>query len=177
MGPNTVTGHLSVIYTVECQINFTLRLLTPILQSLPSYRSKSLLPTIISPSPATIEVLPEAAEADSLWTQREAKKLVWASGCSNWAVDAKTGMNNMMYPDWQFLYWWRSIWWRRQDFVYRDEETGAEVRPGEVGRWVKRILTAAAIVGMVMKKDLVLKELPRRLRGLDVRGLVRSLSG
>ncbi|KAF2867214.1 hypothetical protein BDV95DRAFT_622451 [Massariosphaeria phaeospora] len=31
MGPDSVTGHLSVIYTVECQINFGLRLLAPIL--------------------------------------------------------------------------------------------------------------------------------------------------
>ncbi|KAH9825645.1 L-lysine 6-monooxygenase (NADPH-requiring) [Teratosphaeria destructans] len=32
MGPNTVTGHHSVIYTVECQINFLVRLITPILR-------------------------------------------------------------------------------------------------------------------------------------------------
>jgi hypothetical protein len=96
MGPNTVTGHLSVIYTVECQINFTLRLLTPLIQSLPTYRSRSLLPSLAAPSPATIEVRPRAAHADSQWTQTAAKKLVWASGCTNWAVDTKTGMNNMM---------------------------------------------------------------------------------
>ena len=31
---NTVTVHLSVIYTVGCQINFTLRLIAPILRTL-----------------------------------------------------------------------------------------------------------------------------------------------
>jgi hypothetical protein len=95
MGPNTVTGHLSVIYTVECQINFTLRLIAPLLESLPTYRSQSYIPRSLAPAPVTIEVRPEAALADSEWTQSEAKKLVWASGCTNWAVDAKTGMNNM----------------------------------------------------------------------------------
>lgn len=94
MGPNTVTGHLSVIYTVECQINFTLRVLSPVLESLPSYRSKSFLPRFLAPSPATVEVKPEAAIADSTWTQKEAKKLVWSSGCVNWAIDPETGMNN-----------------------------------------------------------------------------------
>ena len=94
MGPNTVTGHLSVIYTVECQINFTLRVLAPLLKFLPSYRSRSLVPRFLAPSPVTVEVKPEAAIADSLWTQREAKKLVWSSGCVNWAIDPKTGMNN-----------------------------------------------------------------------------------
>jgi hypothetical protein len=95
MGPNTVTGHLSVIYTVECQINFTLRLIAPLLESLPTYRSQSFIPSSLAPAPVTIEVRPEAALADFEWTQSEAKKLVWASGCTNWAVDAKTGMNNM----------------------------------------------------------------------------------
>jgi len=94
MGPNTVTGHLSVIYTVECQINFTLRLLEPIFKSLPSYRSRSFIPRILAPLPATVEVKSEAAIADSKWTQKAAKKLVWASGCVNWAVDSKTGLNN-----------------------------------------------------------------------------------
>lgn len=94
MGPNTVTGHLSVIYTVECQINFTLRLLSPVLKSLPSYRSKSFIPRFLAPTLATVEVKPEAALADSTWTQTEAKKLVWSSGCVNWAIDPETGMNN-----------------------------------------------------------------------------------
>ena len=94
MGPNTVTGHLSVIYTVECQINFTLRLLEPILKSLPSYRSRSFIPKALAPPPATVEVKPKAAIADSQWVQTAAKKLVWASGCVNWAVDPKTGLNN-----------------------------------------------------------------------------------
>ena len=93
MGPNTVTGHLSVIYTVECQINFTLRLLEPIFKSLPSYRSRSFIPQMLAPPPATVEVKYDAAIADSHWTQQAARKLVWASGCVNWAVDPneKTG--------------------------------------------------------------------------------------
>jgi hypothetical protein len=140
---NTVTGHLSVIYTVECQINFTLRLIAPILRTLPSYRSRSLVPDFLAPSTSTVEVTHEAAIADSVWTQRKAKKLVWASGCVNWAVDPKTGLNNMMYPDWQYWYWFRSIFFKSNDFVYRDEQTGLEVRPS--GSWIK---TTALWVGM-----------------------------
>ncbi|KAF1841845.1 cyclohexanone 1,2-monooxygenase [Cucurbitaria berberidis CBS 394.84] len=146
MGPNTVTGHLSVIYTVECQINFTLRLLSPVIKALPSYRSRSLIPRLLAPAPATVEVKPEAALADSLWTQREAKKLVWSSGCVNWAIDPETGMNNMMYPDWQFLFWFRSVFWKKNDFVYRDEETGKEVMPGR-GKTVVWLLTLGALAG------------------------------
>jgi hypothetical protein len=176
MGPNTVTGHLSVIYTVECQINFTLRLLTPVLESLPSYRSNSYIPRILAPSPATVEVRPEAAVEDSAWTQREAKKLVWASGCTNWAIDAKTGMNNMMYPDWQFLYWLRSVFIKKADFVYKDEKTGRVVRPGEGRKFALKLLTAAALVGAIVKRDWIRDELSRRIRDLDARNLVRHLT-
>jgi hypothetical protein len=178
MGPNTVTGHLSVIYTVECQINFTLRLLAPLLNSLPSYRQHSYIPRMLAPAPATIEVRPDAAQRDSEWTQREAKKLVWASGCTNWAVDSKTGMNNMMYPDWQVMFWLRSVFLRKGDFVYRDEKTGREVRPGEAARWVRRVVVTALVVGGLVKREEIGDVVGRGLKelmGLDVRGLLRGL--
>ncbi|USP82605.1 cyclohexanone 1,2-monooxygenase [Curvularia clavata] len=175
MGPNTVTGHLSVIYTVECQINFTLRLLDPILKSLPSYRSRSLIPQTLAPSPATVEVKPEAAVADSQWTQAAAKKLVWASGCVNWAVDPKTGLNNMMYPDWQFLFWLRSIFWKKNDFLYLDERSGREVNP-RARKAVLWLATAAALAGgAFFGRDWVNNELPRRLRDMDIRGVMKSV--
>jgi hypothetical protein len=173
MGPNTVTGHLSVIYTVECQINFTLRLLEPILKSLPSYRAQSLIPAFLAPKPATVEVKPEAAHADFIWTQREAKKLVWASGCANWAVDPKTGLNNMMYPDWQFAFWLRSIFWKRKDFVYVDEQTGHEVKPGEVNRVLMWTAAAGLLAGAFVGRDSIL-ELFRRLEGSGI-GAVSNL--
>jgi hypothetical protein len=177
-GPNTVTGHLSVIYTVECQINFTLRLLDPILRCLPSYRNKSSIPSLLpqlAPAPSTVEVLPSAAHADFAWTQSEARKLVWASGCTNWAVDPKTGLNNMMYPDWQFMFWLRSVFWRKGDFVYK-EETGRTVRPGEARRWVVRLAMAGVCVGAFLGKDWLREELPRRLREFDGRAVVSSLT-
>jgi hypothetical protein len=180
VGPNTVTGHLSVIYTVECQINFTLRLLAPVLRSLPSYRSRllpSLTPEFLQPAPTTVEVRHEAAIRDTEWTQRESKKLVWASGCVNWAVDEKTGMNNMMYPDWQYWFWLRSIFWKRGDFEYRDEKTGEEVKKSVVGKLAVLAATGALVGGIFMGQEWVTAELPRKLRQLDPRILIRSISG
>jgi hypothetical protein len=181
MGPNTVTGHLSVIYTVECQINFTLRLLDPILKSLPAYRSKTApyIPASIlsTPTPMTVEVTPTAAANDSAWTQRESKKLVWASGCTNWAVDAKTGLNNMMYPDWQFLFWWRSVFWRKADFVYKDERTGEVVRPGETKKKVIWGLIAMVIVLGVARRKFIVEALLGRSKGVNVGAAMRWATG
>ncbi|KAF2709760.1 FAD/NAD(P)-binding domain-containing protein [Pleomassaria siparia CBS 279.74] len=172
MGPNTVTGHLSVIYSSECQINFILRLIDPIIRTLPSYRSASLLPSFLVAPTSTVEVRLDAARRDSQWTQAAAKKLVWASGCVNWSVDEKTGLNSIMYPDWQFLYWFRSVFLKREDFVYKEEGSGQIVRRD----WRETVLGLAGlgvlIGGAFLSRDWV-TDVSKRLRGVDVKGLLR----
>lgn len=114
MGPNTVSGHLSVIYTTECQINFTMRVIAPIVRSL---RRSSILPRLSNPVDRVV-VTPEAARRDDSWVQSQAKKIVWSTGCSSWFIDPKTGRNTQMYPDWQWKFWVRSFWYPTTDFVY-----------------------------------------------------------
>ncbi|KAL9094581.1 MAG: hypothetical protein Q9165_003140 [Trypethelium subeluteriae] len=126
MGPNTVTGHLSVIFTVECQINFTLRLLAPILRS-----SRPSLLSPLLPSSSNVAVSTQAARHDSDWLQSRLTKLVWSSGCSNWALHPETGQNIMMYPDWQYMFWLRSIWVRWGDFEYGVVGKEKEVKRGQ----------------------------------------------
>lgn len=123
IGPNTVSGHLSVIYTTECQINFTMRMIAPILRSL--RRKTSLLPRLMAPVDRVV-VTAEAARRDDMWVQSQAKKIVWASGCSSWFVDPRTGRNTQMYPDWQWKFWVRSSWYPRGDFVYGTSRALAE---------------------------------------------------
>ena len=120
MGPNTTTGHLSVIYSTECQINFSLRLLKPILQP----RRLGLLQSLLLGYPVraadTVSVTAEAERRDNEWIQRASRGLVWMTGCTSWYVDARTGRNTMLYPDWQFKYWWRSVFIPySRDFVFR----------------------------------------------------------
>jgi hypothetical protein len=62
MGPNTIAGHLSLIYTVECKINFTARLIRPIMRLLQS--SKSWLPSI-RPGYSQVVVKPDAQQCDN----------------------------------------------------------------------------------------------------------------
>lgn len=143
MGPNTVTGHLSVIYTVECQINFVLRLLDPIIRS--QQASRSLLPSLSAPR-TTVDVKSEAAMRDSNWMQAKLSKLVWSSGCTSWALDPETGLNIAMYPEYQFWFWFRSIFVSGEDFQYADGRTG-KAKSLTVGGWktIQRAVTTAAV--------------------------------
>lgn len=115
MGPNTLSGHLSVIFTSECQFGFAQRVLDPVLKSLHPPLHASLFgyqyPDVVAPSK-------EAELRDSTWVQRKASQLVWSSGCSSWFIDEKTGRNTIMYPDWQWKFWWRSVFVKWDDIVY-----------------------------------------------------------
>lgn len=129
MGPNTTTGHLSVIYSTECQVNFSLRVLKPILQK-PSLLS-------LSPKPTSVAVTLAAEQNDNTWIQRLSKNLVWSSGCTSWYIDTKTGRNTMLYPDWQFNFWLRSIFVPvKRDFVYK--QSVKEVAPSPPTQKSKR---------------------------------------
>ena len=80
-----------------------------------------------------------------------------------------------MYPDWQFLFWLRSIFWKKNDFVYLDEKTGKEVNP-RARKAVLWLATAAALAGgAFLGRDWIQDELPRKLKGLDARGLVKNM--
>lgn len=113
MGPNTTTGRSSVILSTGCEINFALRVLHPILRLLYPSRIWSALPypfaRLLSPAPNSVAVMPAAEQADNHWIQTAASKLVWATGCTSWYVDARTARNTMLYPDWQFRFWARSV--------------------------------------------------------------------
>lgn len=131
MGPNTATGHLSVIYTTECQINFTMRVLRPILGS----SCLSTLNPFSRNSPDTVAVTPAAEQRDNTWIQNLCKTLVWASGCSSWYVDTSTGRNTMLYPDWQWKYWLRSIFIPfKSDFVFASSPVKASRKQLEGNR-------------------------------------------
>lgn len=115
MGPNTLSGHLSVIYTTECQINFTMRVISPILKSL--HPRMSWIPTM-GKLTDVVEVKPEAEMRDINETQEKAKSLVWATGCTSWFIDPKTNRNTIMFPDWQYKFWIRSVFIPGKDLEY-----------------------------------------------------------
>lgn len=145
-----MTGHLSVIYTVECQINFVLRLIEPIIKSKRPFHNKLLQ----SPEITSVDVKKPSAIKDSDWMQSKLKKLVWSSGCTSWALDPKTGLNIAMYPEYQFLFWLRSVFIPSSDFEYGYRDGSVLKRKSVVvGGWkgvrqvIGTMITVMALAG------------------------------
>lgn len=67
-------------------------------------------------------VTAEAERLDNSWIQIRAKELVWSTGCTSWFIDTKTSRNTQMYPDWQYKFWFRSLWIVWRDFVFSSSE-------------------------------------------------------
>ncbi|CAM1508634.1 Fc.00g054820.m01.CDS01 [Cosmosporella sp. VM-42] len=138
MGPNTLSGHLSVIYTTECQINFTLRILQPLMRYL--RRSRSALPTPRT-APDVVEVKSSAEERDISTVQKKASRLVWATGCTSWFIEPRTKRNSIMYPDWQYKFWLKSVFPTWSDFTYR--HSGEAIKDNKSWGLSKATVTSA----------------------------------
>ncbi|THH30107.1 hypothetical protein EUX98_g4084 [Antrodiella citrinella] len=95
-GPNTTTGHGSVIYTEEVQIDYIMQMLSPVINGLAS----------------SFEVTHEATDA---WNARIHKKLstaVW-SACQSWYRVGHDGKNSSIWPGLLIEQWWqlrRPVW-------------------------------------------------------------------
>jgi len=88
MGPNTGTGHTSVVYIIEAQIEHLL----------------AALRHLRSTGAAALEPREEAQEAFVAAIDRRMEGTVWTSGgCRSWYLDG-TGRNSALWPDftWRF---------------------------------------------------------------------------
>lgn len=82
-GPNTATGHSSVILATENMVNYALKFIGPVLRG----------------EVDTVEVKQEAELEYTTAIQRDLKDTVWSSGgCNSWYFDRKTGWNSTVYP-------------------------------------------------------------------------------
>ena len=88
MGPNTGTGHTSVVYVIEAQIEHLL----------------AALRHLDATGAAALEPREEAQEAFVAALDRRMEGTVWTSGgCNSWYLD-RTGRNSALWPDftWRF---------------------------------------------------------------------------
>jgi hypothetical protein len=109
----------------------------------------------LTSKPTSVAVTLAAEQNDNTWIQSLSKSLVWSSGCTSWYIDTKTGRNTMLYPDWQFNFWLRSIFVPiKRDFVYKQSAKEVELSPlakkskrGSQLLWNSAVL--ASVVGAV----------------------------
>ncbi len=96
-GPNTNLGHNSIIFMIECQVNY-------IRQCIEALKSTKL---------STIDVRKEAEDAFNRDLQRDMQRTVWAAGCSSWYKTADGKVTNN-WSSFTLRYWWQM---RHPDFA------------------------------------------------------------
>jgi hypothetical protein len=106
LGPNSATGHTSTVMAIENAINYSLRVVKPLLEGKAS----------------VVEVRPEKERQYVKDIQAALQNSVWASGCHSWYVktDEETGRrwNGMSYPWSQSSFWWACLFPRFGDYTY-----------------------------------------------------------
>lgn len=92
LGPNTALGHNSVVFMIEQQTKYVLRLL----DELDAHRAVAAEPTR------------QAQAAFNEEIQRLVEKGIWTQGgCTSWYLDSH-GKNRTIWPKFTFQYWWET---------------------------------------------------------------------
>lgn len=119
MGTNSGTGHFSFMFTAECQAQFAIRVMQPILQTPRPFVFDTKSPSF--KRGATVTCKREAEEDEVVWAQSTSyQKMVYGYNCSTWYVDAESGRQTTMYPSWQFMFWIRSSYpLYHKDLIYQ----------------------------------------------------------
>ncbi|CAI7648786.1 unnamed protein product [Penicillium viridicatum] len=126
-GPNTATGHTSVIFATENAVNYSLKFIKPILNGHVS----------------SYEVMEDAEREWTRQVQDALQKSVFRRGaCSSWYITAD-GWNSSTYPFTQIHYWLRCTFpvWRHW--------TAKLTRKGRVLRGLRKVLQGSAILGFI----------------------------
>ncbi|KAL8781921.1 MAG: hypothetical protein Q9194_000114 [Teloschistes cf. exilis] len=137
IGPNTVTGHSSVILASENMVEYNIRLIKKIIHG----------------DATTIEVKKEAEIAWTKFVQDRLKLTVFNAGCQNWYQ--KDGWNSTAYPYSQIDFTLRCMFpkWSDWDFQY--------TRKGLLKRQARQalsvLLVASVVVGAYTLRSAVLK--------------------
>lgn len=155
-GPNTATGHSSVVMAAENMVNYSLKFISLILNG----------------EAHTVDVTRAAEQSYTAEIQRALKNSVWQSGCSSWYF-TKDGWNPTVYPFSQIDFWRRCAFptWSYWDIQY--------TRKGISTMWWRRAIrvsvTVLSIVGVyrVRQMGLGMRYLQRMLMECINRSLVR----
>ncbi|KAM4057513.1 flavin-binding monooxygenase-like domain-containing protein [Hirsutella rhossiliensis] len=102
LGPNTGSGATSALLASENTINYSLRIIKP----------------IIDGDAITVDVNRGAEELYIHQIQEDLQRTVWSAGCSSWYNRGSKARNAMNYPFSQLHFWYRCLFPVYADFTY-----------------------------------------------------------
>ncbi|KAJ6608307.1 hypothetical protein B0H10DRAFT_2303255 [Mycena sp. CBHHK59/15] len=132
VGPNTATGHTSLLFAIEVQIAYVIQMVKP----------------VIAGDIVSLEVTAAAADAYNAKIQSRLAGYIW-SKCFSWYRAGNTGKITGLFPGPMFLFWW---WLRHPNWAHYKVLAVGQWEPRQPF-WRKRNLTlvsAALGVGLVM---------------------------
>lgn len=102
LGPNTALGHNSVVFMIEQQTKFIIRMLDEMQKR----------------GAAAAEPTLEAQTAFNEEIQKRVSKGIWTTGgCTSWYLDSH-GKNRTIWPKFTFQYWWETRKVEAHDFAW-----------------------------------------------------------
>lgn len=127
LGPNVVTGHSSAIASIECQVQYMIKLVAPIVKN----------------GVGSFEISAKAEQEYNDWLQIKAQGTVW-SQCNSWYKKAN-GKIFAAWPGTFIQYWWTT---RTPDFSHFIQKGGNYriATAVKVKRYVKILAIIAALV-------------------------------
>ena len=115
LGPNTGSGHTSVLFVIESQVQHILGCLRRLFRSDASGGTGG-TGGEVDAGRGTIEVKPAAQQAFNAGLHRRLRKAVWSvGGCRSWYLDEQ-GVNRTLWPGFSFEYWARTRRARRTHY-------------------------------------------------------------
>ncbi|KAG5299811.1 monooxygenase [Histoplasma capsulatum G186AR] len=134
LGPNSATGHTSAIIASENAINYSLRILKP----------------VIAGKAATVELKQEAEDLYTREVQAALEETVFnAGGCQSWYIQGNK-WNPTMYPWSQAYMWYRSLFpiWSDWNIEWESQKSVQKKRKAAK---LSLSLIAVALSGIVMR--------------------------
>jgi hypothetical protein len=104
LGPNTALGHNSVVFMIEQQTKFIIKML------------EEMLKRGVAAAEATL-----AAQTEfNVEIQQLLEKGIWTQGgCTSWYLDSH-GKNRTIWPKFTFQYWWENRKVNTPDFTWEE---------------------------------------------------------
>jgi len=100
VGPNTGLGHNSIIFMIECQVDYIVR-------ALKGLRSRG---------QTALRLRPDVQRDDYVLMQQKMKGTVWSSGCKSWYQNAD-GHIDTLWPGYTWEYWLKTRRFQVGDYL------------------------------------------------------------